>query len=178
MCGILFRQLRKKRKNYARTEKFKLRRVCRKRNGRHSQAYRSDRRGWKVHRHHRPERRRQNDACQSYHGPCYAHRRPDYLERRGYHGPFHHRTSQARHLLRLPAAAPVQGHPRLGPSECCSGQDAWARRGMFVSHESRPLRQRLPEPRCGHQPFRRRGQAHRDRDDSCQKREPHALRRA
>ena len=29
-----------------------------------------------------------------------------------------------------------------------------------------------------YEPFRRRGQAHRDRDDSCQKREPHALRRA
>ena len=41
-------------------------------------------------------------------------------------GSFHHRTSQARHLLRLSAAAALQGHPRLGPSERCSGQNARA----------------------------------------------------
>ena len=35
-------------------------------------------------------------------------------------------TERARHLLRLSAAAALQGYPRLGPSERCGGQNARA----------------------------------------------------
>ena len=35
---------------------------------------------------------------------------------------FHHRPRQTRHLLRLSAAAALQGHPRVGPSERCRGK--------------------------------------------------------
>ena len=116
--------------------------------------------------HHRTQRRRQVHAGQAHHGHREAHRAArSSVERRGHHGPVHHRARPPGHRLRLPAAGPLQGHEgeeaaRSSPParSCpCSPCNEYLLEGG-------PVRRRATSTReVDKSPVRRRGEAHRDR---------------